>query len=56
MATATAVTAADVRAWAVENGHDHLEGKRGRLPSSVIEEFNKGKRGAKRYTPAGSAD
>jgi len=52
MATATkaAATAADVRAWANENGH--TVGVRGRIPAPIIAEFNKGKRGKARFTPA----
>ncbi len=52
MATST-VTAADVRAWAQNEG---LEvGTRGVLPSDIVEAYNKGRRGAKRYTPVASA-
>ena len=36
-------TAADVRAWAAENGIPTKPG-RGRLPKSTIEAFNKGRR------------
>ena len=43
-------TAADVRSWANENGHE--VGARGRIPATVIAEFNKGRRGNARFTPA----
>jgi hypothetical protein len=38
-------TPAEIRAWAVTNGFPELEGKRGRLPATVIDAFtlkNKG--------------
>jgi len=43
-------TASDVRTWAVENGI--TVGARGCIPASVVSAFNKGKRGAAKYTPA----
>lgn len=51
--TATKVTAADVREWANAQNDDSLTvGLRGRIPAHVIKAFNKGKKGAKRFTPA----
>lgn len=42
-------TAADVREWAREKGIE--VGRRGRLSAELVADFNKGRRGAARYTP-----
>lgn len=48
MAKTEGATGADVRAFAVANGI--AVGARGRFSATLIEAFNKGKRGAKRYS------
>lgn len=51
--TTESPTAADVRAWANENGFE--VGKRGYLAAEVVAAFNKGKRGRSKYTPVRAA-
>lgn len=48
-ATKAPATATDVREWAAAQGIEL--GARGRIPGSVIDSFNKGRKGKARYTP-----